>query len=96
MNIVEEHDRILQGLDRWKQRVIAAFLLLSLLTGITAVLLFEIAGVLNVWQLEFGSNTARIVVQAIPVVRESGYSYANEAQSAGLSEEFCPNAKPAE
>jgi hypothetical protein len=42
-------------LERWKKRILAAFLLSSLVVGVSAVLLFEAAGVAKVWRLEFGS-----------------------------------------
>ena len=45
-------DVILEALERWKKRVIAAFLLLSLLIALTAVLLFELGGVIKVWEME--------------------------------------------
>jgi hypothetical protein len=48
-----EADTILENLERWKKRVIAAFLLLSLLVAVAAVLLFELGGVIKVWKIEF-------------------------------------------
>jgi hypothetical protein len=54
-NPVGTEDGILESLERWKKRVIAAFLLLSLLVAVIAVLLFEAGGVFKVWQMEFGS-----------------------------------------
>ena len=48
-----ETDIILEVLERWKKRVIAGFLLLSLIVTVTAVLLFEFGGVLKIREMEF-------------------------------------------
>jgi hypothetical protein len=42
-----------RSLEHWKKLVIATFLLLSLLIGTTSVLLFELGGVILVWEIEF-------------------------------------------
>jgi hypothetical protein len=47
-----ETDAVLEALERWKKRLIAAFLLISLFIALTAVLLFELGGVIKVWKLE--------------------------------------------
>ena len=49
-------DRVLETLERVKKISIAAFLLSSLLVAVAAVLLFEVGGVVKVWQVEFGST----------------------------------------
>jgi hypothetical protein len=49
-------DKACGTLERWKHRVIGAFLLFSAVLGLTALLILEAAVVVRVWREEF-SNT---------------------------------------
>jgi len=53
----DSHDQGLDTLERWKKRLFAAFLLLSLLLGAAALLLLEAGVVYRVGEIEFGAQT---------------------------------------
>ena len=52
-----EHDSILEGLERWKKRVFAAFQLLAVIIGAAALLLLELGVLQKAWILDFKSPT---------------------------------------
>lgn len=49
-------------LDLWKKRLLAAFLLLSLLLGVAALLTLEAGVVCRAWKIEFGGQAESVGV----------------------------------
>ena len=54
--MVAENDKVLEAIDRWKKRIIAAFLLLAVVLAAIALLILESSVILKAWHLEYASK----------------------------------------